>query len=90
MPRLVKSDHVQKIIGHPEKQMVFLKSVVYRIYSSFITGLIAYFVFSQTSIKASLKLILVDMVIGFMTYYLFEIVWNRMTDENDPKPDETS
>lgn len=64
--------------------MVFLKSVVYRVYASSITGAIAYFVFKQTSIKAPVKLILFDIVIGLITYYLFELAWNAMMDDVYP------
>lgn len=40
-------------------------------------GFIAYVVFRQRSVNASLKFILADVLIGFMAYYLFEIVWMK-------------
>ena len=53
----------------------FIKSFFYRIYSSFITFLISYFITGQASI--GLFIGFSDFTIKIFTYYIYEYVWEK-------------
>jgi uncharacterized membrane protein len=53
----------------------FIKSFFYRIYSSFITFLISYFITGQAYI--GLFIGFSDFTIKIFTYYIYEYVWEK-------------
>jgi uncharacterized membrane protein len=60
-----------------KKQVIMLiKSILYRIYSSFITFLISYFITKQVSV--GLFIGIADFVIKVFTYYIYEWIWDRI------------
>ena len=53
----------------------FIKSFFYRIYSSFITFLISYFITGQAYV--GLFIGFSDFTIKIFTYYIYEYVWEK-------------
>jgi uncharacterized membrane protein len=54
----------------------FIKSFTYRIYSSFITFLISFFITGQASL--GLFIGISDFIIKIFTYYLYEYIWDKI------------
>lgn len=57
------------------KRKTLLKSLIYRIYSFFLTGGIAYFL--TGNLIAALSIGFVDSVFKVFSYYVFDEIWNR-------------
>lgn len=57
------------------KIIYFIKSFIYRIYSSIITFLISYFITGQASIGFFIGFS--DFTIKIFTYYFYEYIWNK-------------
>ena len=57
------------------KIIYFIKSLIYRIYSSIITFVISYFVTGKVSL--GLFIGFSDFTIKIFTYYFYEYIWNK-------------
>lgn len=67
------------------KILIFIKSVLYRIYSSVITFLISLVVTGQSTF--SLWIGAADFCIKIFTYYIYEFVWNFINKKKQNKND---
>lgn len=63
------------------KFLILIKSVLYRVYSSLITFFISFIVTGQTNF--SLWIGAADFIIKIFTYYIYEFIWNLITNKKN-------